>query len=450
MFTNQFPSPVTGIRRVGAVLKAVLPALIFAEVATDAIASFVVRSVGKQAVMTIGTAANDASFVSGFMSWLGLGTAIGSVVVVGKDSSGAPKTYEVSVASAGQNDLTKGPMIAKWTAPSSEHAMNIPAFPAPMDDPAAAVAIIIASWNAVYAHQYYGHDMYVGCYNDAVLAGSGANATYTVPIVFVGNACTAANYSWGSWDVSLNAVQVEQPDGIRRIRGSVGSWSADTSDPDWTSGEAAKIVNAKALRFAGQTADGKLQVLDLASNNSSLNLQFQEQAAFDQLRAFDLLTTTGLIPYAVDSTTQPGQVSQTPLTTDVAGSSSAGSGQQSITFPTDYARQGEASAAAGTITPKLDTLHNDLSTQAEVPDPVLDTSEFQTAFFHDTFTGLLAWRLPAHSSVCPTVTFSLAPVLAGSYVMDSQCTVLGQVSGGISAAFIVLWLLVALFVVLKA
>lgn len=141
------------------------------------------------------------------------------------------------------------------------------------------------------------------------------------------------------------------------------------------------------------------------------------------------------------------------VSTGAAVTSGTGSGSQSLVLPTDYARTGEAGAAATTINTKLDTLHRDLTEKgADIADPVApEASAFSNAFFNGTFGNLLAWRLPAHTSECPTVTFDYMMFTSHQvHHMDAQCTIAEQIRPVLSVVMVVVWTVVALFVLLEA
>jgi hypothetical protein len=163
-------------------------------------------------------------------------------------------------------------------------------------------------------------------------------------------------------------------------------------------------------------------------------------------------TQTGNIPAPSTSAPagSPASVSPSAGGTTVAPTAPATTAPP-ITFPNDYARQGEAQTAANTITPKLDTLHHDLTDTVTTTDPTLPTvSDMPT--WGNTFDGLLGWQLPGHSSVCPKPTLDLSGVLGAGkvFTMDSQCALIQDHFGILQAAMVVVWSIIALFIVLGA
>lgn len=133
----------------------------------------------------------------------------------------------------------------------------------------------------------------------------------------------------------------------------------------------------------------------------------------------------------------------------IAPSIGGQTGTGTVTFPSDYARQGEAGSAAQSITntlgPKIDAI---TQTGADPADPTQpQESEFDQAFFQGTFTNLLGWQLPAHTSQCPTSAFTFDST---SYTIDSHCQLVTNHFSALSAVMSVVWTVLALFILLGA
>lgn len=135
------------------------------------------------------------------------------------------------------------------------------------------------------------------------------------------------------------------------------------------------------------------------------------------------------------------------LTKNPAGAPSA----TGFTFPNDYARQGEADAAAKLITPKLDILHDDLTKTAPVADPA-NLSAVDMPGWSNTFTNLLSWQLPAHTSACPRPSMDLSAIFgSGSiFTLQSHCDLLNSNAAPLHSAMLIVFTLSALFIVLRA
>lgn len=116
----------------------------------------------------------------------------------------------------------------------------------------------------------------------------------------------------------------------------------------------------------------------------------------------------------------------------------------SVSFPSDYSRAGEAAAAAAPIT-------NALTNTSTVTDPSIPVAA-DMPVFGSTFDSLLGWQLPAHSSACPQPSMDLSGVLgAGNvFTMTAHCTLFQDHAGAFNVAMTVVWSLLALFMVLAA
>lgn len=120
-----------------------------------------------------------------------------------------------------------------------------------------------------------------------------------------------------------------------------------------------------------------------------------------------------------------------------------------VNFPSDYSRAGEASTAAKSITdalgPKLDKI---TETGTDPADPLqADNSVFNNAFFNGTFTNLTGWQLPSHTSTCPTSSFVFN---GSSFTVNSHCQLIADHFTALQAVMVVVWTVLALFIVLGA
>lgn len=127
-----------------------------------------------------------------------------------------------------------------------------------------------------------------------------------------------------------------------------------------------------------------------------------------------------------------------------SGSLSAAPGAGGSTFPGDYARSGEAAAAMGTV-------NSAVTTTGTVADPV-EPLVADMPGWGNTFDNLTGWSLPAHSSACPQPSMDLSNVLgAGSvYTMSAHCDLFNGIAPTFSAVMMVVWSILALFLVLGA
>ncbi|MCX7180907.1 MAG: hypothetical protein NTX56_19780 [Proteobacteria bacterium] len=135
-----------------------------------------------------------------------------------------------------------------------------------------------------------------------------------------------------------------------------------------------------------------------------------------------------------------------------SGSGVAGSGATSTSvsnFPSDYAKAGEAATAAASINSTLGGKLDQIGGSGADPGELVPatTTEFDQAFFQGTFTNLLGWQLPAHTSTCPTASFSFR---SNTYTIDSHCQLVATYFGSFSSVMGVVWTIAALFVLLAA
>jgi hypothetical protein len=193
-----------------------------------------------------------------------------------------------------------------------------------------------------------------------------------------------------------------------------------------------------------QTAE-KLQIAPAPSPHPNPNPY--KDPAFDPLPVIDY-------PYLVP----PGQTAPvydplsgvkpqlTPVGNPVPYTSPNGS-PSGATFPSDYARQGEAKNAADSLAPKIDRIGDALVTPASAtPDPTaVDETTMPT--FNTTFDNLKGWRLPPHGSVCPTPQMTL---FGNNYTLSSHCDLLDNYGSPLNQAMVVVFSVLALFIVLRA
>lgn len=155
--------------------------------------------------------------------------------------------------------------------------------------------------------------------------------------------------------------------------------------------------------------------------------------------------TIGITPGSTGQAPQGTTNGGPPGTAFNPGSSSGGSGS-GTTFPSDYARAGEADAAATKINAKLDKLHDDLSKTDNVPDPT-EPGDGDYTSPQDSFSSLLGWTVPGHSSSCPAWSFDWN---GHTYSTTTHCDLFNNNAATIQTAMAVVWTVAALFIVLGA
>lgn len=110
---------------------------------------------------------------------------------------------------------------------------------------------------------------------------------------------------------------------------------------------------------------------------------------------------------------------------------------QTLTLPTDYARQGEAQTAANIIRDKL----AESDPQTDLVEPTL------TNPFVDYFNPLRAWSYPNVQGICPFGSFTWND---HNYSFEAGCTLFNDNLGIIHGVMSVVYALAALFIVLGA
>lgn len=225
----------------------------------------------------------------------------------------------------------------------------------------------------------------------------------------------------------------------------------DPLDPDFALGNVA-LPNVPVGSFTVTSASNGLPVQEIITPQADGGLEVLTRAqelVNGETRTYQqtFVTNNNGAVTSYSASTYQGPITSTNTTAVITNSTSS-----PITFPSDYSRQGEAQTAADSIVsainPKLDTLHDDLSVTSDQVDPTVpDVSQFDDSFFNGTFSNLLGWSLPGHTSQCPTSSFSFNSV---TYTFDSHCQLIQDHFSVISAVMTVVWSIAALFVILAA
>lgn len=421
---------VLGLALAVSVVHAALPLLAFAEVAAAVVESFVVRSVGRQVVVTVGTAANDATWAQTFLSWAQVARVVGSLVFTEQDG----RKIEVQVSPTATADLTKGPLGLVW-GPSG-NSVYVPASltldgvgkAAPAgsfvgEDPAALMAAAIAWFNATADKR-------------GPFSVVDTNIQADLYEVYLQD---ANGYGSSIWLAGQNK---ETSDGIRRLLGKPGAWNPDSTDPDWTAEEKTRFTGVQALRLRGQEND-QLDVYPVGSAAGAV--RYQQATAPGEIRELATMLNNAYVPVATSTATFPGSLA--------AVGESASAGTSEVVFPDDYARVGEAASAASAVVAAVDAL----KTAPEVPEPELaqtTAEDLQGAFLGDEnnpLVGLLGWSVPAHVAVCPTADINISwSLISYSGRFENHCDIAEDFRTEAALIFDALWALLAFFIVLGA
>ena len=332
--------------------------------------------------------------------------------------------------------------------------------------------------NSVYCGQSGGQALYAaltvenvsglsfGLFADCSPLGGSGHTTYTAQNEGTTYTCPPGYGASGSTCVIQAAAQVWlPPDTLCGVINASGSYSLDPRDPDCygsdhsadTSAAPPGTVPASTLRPTTISADGKtitvtgpdsqVRVTINADGSSTVttwtpSTSNPNNTVIREVGVNNNSTVTNNTTSTVN-TTGPSSFTNNVAISNTATTSGTG---QALTFPTDYARD----ATVQTSNTKLQQLHTDLTDMsASAPsDPtVRTTSEIGGLLMDGTFSTLKAWGMPTRSVSCPTASFS---IWSHAFTIDAHCTLWATISSTVQAVMLLIWGLMALFLVLGA
>lgn len=362
---------------------------------------------------------------------------------------------------------------------TSAPAAAVPAPSAPSTAPGVPVYNYYASF---YSFGGSGSTAQLAC-NSLVVSiyGAGKVGIATETSCAIGNGCTGdctalisktatgsttcpAGYALSGSTCVLSNARTVTPDKACDFERS-GSALAMISDPDCAaSGQVIPtLCSGDGVSCTGQgvSPSGQPRSYSIVTlpNGGSIVQTYEQRSVNGQTQVQSSMVTispAGIVE-SVSGDIQAGSIPSSSTGAAVAPVTSSSTLQQEapqlqpVTFPSDYARTGEAAAAANALSPKLDTLHRDLSDTVSTIDPTVPIVD-EMPTWGNSFTNLLGWRVPAHASACPQPSMDLSGVLGpGSvYVMNSHCTLLNDNAAPLHNSMVVVFTMLALFVVLRA
>lgn len=282
--------------------------------------------------------------------------------------------------------------------------------------------------------------------------------------------CPAGYTQSGSTCVLSNPALVPVPsDNNLDYRYSAGAFtSPSTTDPDFdasTSNAVSQLLssatitgNASGIRVAvgGSTGGssnapvvydveavqgGGVRIIERASivsssGDSGIQTKTITINSAGVIGSVAQTTTTGTISYPAATTSGTVDASQVNVQT--------GADPIAPSFPSDYARSGEAAAA---VVPLVNALTNTTA----VADPS-DLTATDMPGWGNSFDNLRGWSLPNHVSTCPTGQLDLSSVLGAGkvYAFDAHCQLINDNFAQLRAAMMVVWTIAALFLLLRA
>jgi hypothetical protein len=235
---------------------------------------------------------------------------------------------------------------------------------------------------------------------------------------------------------------------------SSGVMSYDSRDPDCDSppagllsadGKTMTVNNGVTQQRVRINADGTVEVTEWAPGTSPGTTQIQDVKAASPTAA-----------------TNPSQMqSERRSTVNATGSDAmalepAAATQNATPFPDDYSREVTQQANLSKLTEidtKLDKLQDIKDKLTGDPsntptDPVSrGQGDIEGVFFPGAFDALKGWSMPARAVACPTWSFS---IWGQSYTINSHCGLIEQQRAVVSAICLLVYALIALFVVLGA
>ncbi len=234
---------------------------------------------------------------------------------------------------------------------------------------------------------------------------------------------------------------VEKPlDGVCEIyKDSSGNFQKSRNDPDCALGQSHYEIRGIGSNTVSLNTNGSYATFTNSNGNSTVVQITNDDTANNTERQTSVYLNSG--NGLTDATTQQldpnSWAPSTPSTSILGGGSSGGAG---------------GAGGNGTGQTVCDQ-HPELCSTGNMADPTVPPgTAFDNAFFQGTFDGLKGWTVPAHTSNCPTATIDLTavPAVHRTLTLDYQCTLGETIRAPLSAVSIVVFTIMALFIVLGA
>jgi hypothetical protein len=466
---------------VGASAFAALPAaLILINEAAVALGGVVLRQAGKEVVVTLGTAANDATWATAatvggssgssiganILAFLGLGVLSGSAgdekyQIPLKANVVLPRAPLTGMGSGVQSPLLPVVRFGPFSTSSDNYVSNAGPVVTFTVNRAMTGDELIAAYSvwknscvtegpceAGITYHNFRLEAQTDTYQNVTYGGT----TYVfnkARIWFEVKWPQNTFFNTESSRTLFVPVLAEPLDGVKRFRFVNEKWSPDPADPDWMPDE---LTGTSASRIAvrGQNELGQDVRVDV-----SLDAAKQVQInALTQVEPDKVMHRS----ITLNASLQPSQASQTVTSSANVSSfyetypeASPSTGSQSVTvqFPDDYARQPTLQNIDSNSTAIKEAL-----TQAVAAPTLTDNGDdlSQSLSWGDTFTDIVAWRLPSHTSTCPVLDY--AQVIGGYDLhvhMDQHCTLIEEhLRAPLEVVMAIVWLLAGFFIVMEA
>lgn len=466
---------------VGASAFAALPAaLILIEEAAVALGGVVLRQAGKEAVITLGTAANDATWATAatvggssgsgiaanIVAFLGLGVLSGSTgdekyQVPLKPNVSIPKPPLSGMGTGTQSPLSSSVRFGPFTTSADSYAGPGGAlvyFKADTAMTGDQIVSAFAAWKescvtagpcASFSYRNFRLRVREDLYSNVTYGGT----TYLfnqAEVVYEQKHTSNPSFSDGFVsNTKLVPKLVEPPDGTKRFVFANDKWAPDALDPDWSPAELASPA-ASRIAIRGHNSLGQDVRVDVSLDAAKqVQINALTQIESDKVMHRSVTLNTSLQPSQASQTvTNSANVSSFYETYPEANPST---GSQSVTvqFPDDYARQ----PTLQSIDTSSTAIKNALTQTVAAPTPADNTADLNQALgWGDTFTSIVAWRFPAHASTCPVLDY--AQVIGGTDLhvhMDQHCALIeDHLREPLAAVMAIVWLLAGFFIVMEA
>jgi len=269
--------------------------------------------------------------------------------------------------------------------------------------------------------------------------------TWTVQKVSSGSTTSCPNgYTLNGSSCVLSDARLAQADSKSDLTRSASGFTSNDADPL----PSYAALNSNKVVAYGQNSKGEPLIFtaSTSTDGTQTNIQVQTQTTAGGQSAIETrnIAVNAASGQIISASSSLNAGSLSGVGTGATANTGNAVNSSDIAFPSDYARAGEAAQAANTIKTSVDQLKDRLTDSAAVADP--EAPQY-TNHWGDTFTGLLSWSLPAHTSTCPVATFD---AFERTFRMDSHCQLAADYWDTLRVAMVVVWVILALFILLRA
>lgn len=277
----------------------------------------------------------------------------------------------------------------------------------------------------------------------------GGTSTPTIYKSAAGVTCPAG-YSGSGSTCALSNARAAVPDGKTDAIRSASGYSLPTTEQDADGAPAYASSANGVIHVSGRDSGGRPVKIEYAvspdGTKTYVTHYTQTEAGGQsvvQSQAVTIDSASGAVT-GVTAATAAGSIQGVGTVAPTVVTTGAAVLPADITFPSDYARSGEAAAAANVVKTAVDALADPLKTTETLNDPLAPD---YVDPWNTTFSGLKGWALPGHSSSCPVGSFDFN---GSTFAIDAHCQLIQNHFGVLQGAMYVVWVVLALFVVLGA